>query len=403
MVSTSNPDRKWNENSRWTPISGRAAPILVVLDDFFPHPGSAFRFEEFRCYLDHIPNSAIYSTGGALHLADEARPVADLIASYEASHPTHAGRLFSIEASALPPATLYYAVFLHVIYGFIEAIERQAKPFAFTLYPGGGFALDDDRSDAMMRRVFDSPCFERVIATQPVTRDYLLAKAFCREDQVLPLYGGVLTRSALPPPPVHTRYGAGKSTLDLCFVANRYSAHGADKGYDLFVAMAKSLGESPIDARFHVVGRFDATILDLGAAAPLFSFYGPRPTSFFRSFYAGIDAIVSPTRPFVLGPGRFDGFPTGCSVEAGLHEVAVICTDKLGLNVDFEDGEDLLLVEADVKDIVAKVEALASQPGRLEALGRNARRRMLEVYGYQRQMQPRIDLLIALLEGATGR
>lgn len=395
--------RARNPSESSTKLRTSSEPVrLAVLDDIFPLAASAFRFEEFRTYLEEIPGSAVYSTGGALPLADETRPVTDLIRAHEATYPAHAGRVMPLEAATFPRADLYYGVFLHVISAFLSAIERQGAPFAFTLYPGGGFALDSEASDAALARVCASPCFRHVVATQPITRDYLLRKRFCRDDQVSSIFGGVLTRAALPPPPRRTRFGFGKSTLDLCFVANRYSAQGADKGYDLFVHAAQRLAQTPLDARFHVVGRYDASILDLGAAASRFTFYGPRPTPFFPGFYAGMDAIVSPTRPFVLGPGRFDGFPTGCSVEAGLQEVAVLCTDPLRLNSEYRDGIDLVLVEPEVENIVATILSLAREPGRLAALGTAARRRMLEVYSHARQMQPRLDLLRSLLGGEAA-
>ncbi len=380
---------------------GRAGPRarIAVLDDMFPLAASAFRFEEFRTYLDAFPTLAVHSDGLALPLADETRPVVDLIAAHERRHPEHASRVLALRAAEFPRAELYYAIFLHLIHRWIEAIERAGAPFAFTLYPGGSFALDDEGSDARLRRVCGSPCFRHVIATQLITRDYLLRKHFCREDQITLLFGGVLTREALPPPLRKVRFGFGKAALDLCFVANRYSADGADKGYDLFVAMARRLSDAPVATRFHVVGRYDATILELGEAAPRFTFHGPQPTSFFAGFYAGMDAIVSPTRPFVLGPGRFDGFPTGCSVEAGLHEVAILCTDALRLNTTFENGRDLIVVAPDADAIVAEVLALARDPGRLAALGIAARRRMMDVYSPERQMEPRLDVLRRLLHG----
>jgi glycosyltransferase involved in cell wall biosynthesis len=370
---------------------------IAILDDIFPHIGSAFRFEEFRTYLDKLPNVEIHSSGGAFSFAQETRPVEALIAAHVAEHPAHASRIHPLDPGRFPDAGLYYAVFLHIIFGCIEQIEARQKPFAFTLYPGGSFAIDDAGSDSRLQRVFQSPCFRTVIVTQTLTRRYLLEKRLCREDQIIFLHNGVLTRGAVLPPLAKTRFGFGKATLDLAFVANRYSALGTEKGYDLFVAMAQALIRRSIPARFHVVGPFDASVIDLAEEAPHFRFYGSQPTAFFHAFYAGIDAIVSPNRPFVLGPGKFDGFPNGCCCEAGLQETAMICTDELGLNVDYQDGVDVVLIRPDCDDIVAKILALIEAPAHLTALGINARRRMLDLYSFERQMAPRIALLERLL------
>ena len=383
--------------------SGEKRGRVAILDDFFPHVGSAFRFEEFRSYLDAMPEACVYSTGAALHHADETRSIEDLIAEHVGLHPNHAGRVAPLDYDVLPPADVYYATFVYIIMGVIEAIERLRKPFAVTLYPGGGFALEDESSDAQLRRVLGSPCFRGVIATQPITKAYLLEKGFCRPDQIVDLNGGVLARAMLPPPVGKLCYAFDKPVLDIAFVANRYGPIGADKGYDLFVDAAKRLIGSGIDLHFHVVGRFDASIIDLAEATAWFTFHGLQLTPFFDVFYRTIDVIVSPTRPFVLGPGKFDGFPTGCSVEAGTREVAIICTDELGQNVSYVDGEDLIIVRPEADAIVAAIEMLAADPARLRALGVNARRRALDLYSHAKQIEPRIDLLRNLAaEGAES-
>ncbi len=370
-----------------------ASADIVVLDDFFPHEGSTFRYEEFSSYLDAMPDLAVYSSGAALHHADETRSIAQVIDAHVEANPGRAGRVNVLARDAFPRARLYYAVFLHVIAEHLDSIESVDAAFVFTLYPGGGFALDQPGCDALLRRVFDSPCFRHVVATQALIRDYLIKGNFCRDDQVTLIYGGVCPRSLFAPPPPKQRYGFDKPTLDLCFVANRYTPIGADKGYDLLVEAATRLADLQAAIRVHVVGRFDPSIIDLGAAAALFTFYGLRPSPFFREFYVGIDAIVSPTRANVLYPGAFDGFPTGCSVEAGLHEVAVVCTDPLALNTDYTAGRDLVVVPPSTDDLVETIMNFAREPGLVAALGKAARARMLTLFSADHQVAPRIDLL----------
>ncbi len=371
---------------------------IAVLDDLFPHPGSAFRYEEFRSYLDEMPEVAVYTTGESFAFAKETRSVEKAIADHNRQFPSHEGRIARFDYASLPEADVYYAAFVGFIARALGGIERSGKPFVFTLYPGGGFLLKDENSDAMLRRVFDSPCFRKVIVTQSLTKAYLLENRFCKFEQMIELHGGVLSRAAVPTPIDKKYYGRDKSTLDIAFVANRYTHDGADKGYDLFVGAASRLAFTAIDVRFHVVGDFSADTLFLGEIGDRFTFYGPQLTPFFDSFYRRIDMIVSPTRPFVLRPGKFDGFPTGCSVEAGLREVAVVCTDQLGLNVNYVNGEDLIIVAPNVDDIVSVITKLAGEPSHLPSLGRNMRKRALHLYSREQQIVPRISLLRQVLE-----
>ena len=174
--------------------------------------------------------------------------------------------------------------------------------------------------------------------------------------------------------------------------------HGEDKGYDVFVQVAQILATAGMPVRCHVVGGFDASVLPLGIAAPIFEFHGLQPTAFFRQFYARMDAIFSPNRPFVLAPGAFDGFPTGCCIEAGLQAVTVFCTDELGQNIGLRDGIDFCLIRPEASDIVTKFANVLAQPDALASIGRNGRDKMIELYGSPRQIAPRIDLLQTILD-----
>src|SRR5215211_1656601 len=131
---------------------------MAVLDDFFPLPMSGFRFEEFRCYLDALPNVTVHSTCGAVaHHGRDNRSVDELIAAHVAAYPEHARRVLPMQHGFLPEADAYYAIFLNNIIPYVDAIESAGKLFAFTLYPGGGLRIADAVSDEKLRRVCNSP------------------------------------------------------------------------------------------------------------------------------------------------------------------------------------------------------------------------------------------------------
>ncbi|MBI4770096.1 MAG: glycosyltransferase family 4 protein, partial [Chloroflexi bacterium] len=353
---------------------------LHIFDDIFPQPLSAFRLAEFNAYLAHFPRAQVHSTGGAFRYVGETRPFAQVLAEYERQYPAFRGRVQQLDPRreyrgrpkvperglapdsgnrGLAPDSgnrgLAYAVFLNNAYQFVhtlDLVERQRTPFAFTLYPGGGFQLEQPLSDEKLRRVCGSPCLRKVIVTQTVARDYLIERGFCDPALVELIYGVVLpadrlaldsgNRGLAGTARPRRRYGLEKDTFDLCFVAHKYMPRAADKGYDVFVEVAHALAAAHPDARFHVVGGIGPGEIDVSAINGRISFHGPRPTDFFPAFYAGMDLILSPNAPFLLAPGAFDGFPTGGCVEAGLCGVAVFCTDPLGLNVAFKDGEELV-------------------------------------------------------------
>src|ERR1700674_5529183 len=155
-----------------------ARPRIAVLDDLFPHPMSGIRFEEFSSYLDEMPevSVSVHCNGKAFHLVGGPRPVEVIIAEHLAAHSRHIGRVHPLRLGQLPEADAYYAVFLHNIARYLDAIERSKKPFAFTLYPGGGFRVGDKWSDDRLDRVCKSPFLRRIIVTQRYTLDYLLKR-----------------------------------------------------------------------------------------------------------------------------------------------------------------------------------------------------------------------------------
>lgn len=368
---------------------------LAILDDVFPSPLSAFRYEEFRAYLEQIPGSCIYSDGSALHLLRETRMVDALVGEYIAANPGHADSVRGLRNGLFPIADAYYAIFLNNIVKYVAEIERVGKPFAFTLYPGGGFQLYDDLSDAKLKRVCNSRSFRHVIVTQPCTYSYLISKGLSAA-KITFLPGVVVPRAAFSELVNRPHFSVDKKTLDIGFIANRYTPRGEDKGYDLFVETAAALQKLNIRATYHVIGPWDASVIPLGNLAESFLFYGNLPTEKLQVASQNLDLILSPNRPNRLAKGAFDGFPTGCCVEAGLQEAAVFCTDPLMLNTTFEDGTHIAIIRPTLESILDRLLPFIKAPSTLAELGRKGRTRMMELYGAEAQLGPRISLLRSL-------
>jgi glycosyltransferase involved in cell wall biosynthesis len=399
-------DRPSAETPLWTRLPGmrslasrrRAAGgprhDLIVLDDTFPHLLSAFRICEFNEYLEAFPRSAVYSTGRGFACFGDSRSFPEVLEDYARRYPQLAGRVNSYSTGLGLNGHLATMVFLNNALKFLEPLERNGIPFVFTLYPGGGFDLDQPRSDTRLRRILRSRQFRKVIATQKITRDYLLERAWCDPADIEYIYGGTfpaMSGAAARVP--RRRYGHRKDTFDICFVAHKYMPGGADKGYDVFVAAAKILASRHPQTRFHVVGQFDRSDADVREIEERLQFYGPRTTDFFPDFYAGMDIILSPNAPFMRGPGVFDGFPTGCCIEAGLCGVAVFCTDSLSLNPGFEDGREIVLVSRDPAEISAKLEDALRDPEDLYRLAERGREAFARVFDLREQMKPRMRIL----------
>lgn len=372
---------------------------LLVLDDAYPHPQSAFRLEEFDVYLERFKRPLVLTSGRAFNFFQPRRSLAEVISSHEKQNKRFAGRVKAfdpLDTSVTVEAKLGYMVFAGNAWDNIDFVERNNIPFVFTLYPGGSFLIDDDASDARLRRVFGSPLFRRVIVTQQLTREYILQKAFCPPDRIEFVFGVVTPRINLKRSVVgRSNYGFGKGTLDICFTAHKYMPGGRDKGFDIFLDVAKRLASRFSDCRFHVVGGYSADDLPIDGLEGKITFYGGREPDWFADFYRDKDLILLCNVPFLLLKGAFDGFPTGCGSDAMLHELALFCTDPLKLNRAFADGREIVIVPHESEVIVDKIAWYRANPGALKALGKHGAAAARSVYSSKKQIEPRLRILRA--------
>lgn len=77
---------------------------------------------------------------------------------YAQCYPMHASRVRPYASSWLAGAGLVYMNFLNNAHQYLPALQQHHIPFVLTLYPGGGFDLDEPESDAKLAAVLASPC-----------------------------------------------------------------------------------------------------------------------------------------------------------------------------------------------------------------------------------------------------
>ncbi|MCK0206465.1 glycosyltransferase [Starkeya koreensis] len=376
---------------------------LIVLDDAFPHPHSGFRLEELDTYLAMFERMRVFTTGRAFSFFKDPRDVREVIAEHDERAPALLGR--TLPFADLPPtitARCGYAVFAGNAWENVAYLEASNIPFVFTLYPGGSFYIHDPASDERLRRVFGSPMFRKVIVTQKLTFDYIIDQGFCEKEDIEFIYGVVTpTETLVASSAPHIYYKNGKERLDICFTAHKYTSDGHDKGYDIFLDVARMLAARFEDCHFHVVGGFGEDDLSIAGLERRISFYGLRDQEWLRDFYRDKDLILLCNIPFVISPGAFDGFPTACGSDAMLNEVALFCTDPLNLNCAFVDGRDIVIVPYDVDAIVEKLSWYREHPHELAELARNGRKQAARAYSFEAQLAPRLAVLRNQIESSA--
>lgn len=357
---------------------------LLIVDDHFPHRGSGFRLQEFHAYLETFPNAIVAVPGNRPGFEQDRR-------EYERDFPHFRGRLKAIEETDVAEVDIAYLLFLNNAFSALPLLEQTQTPFLWTLYPGGGFLLGEQASDAKLAAVLTSPQCAGVITTQRTTERYVRTSGLIDDALIHHIQGSVVDAATRGPLGPRTWFDGGDSTFDVMFAAHRYTHGGVDKGYDLFIAAAHQL--APLDPRFrfHVVGPWTAADAPISGIEKVLTFHGELTAAELRDRVGQADVLVSPNRPDRLAAGAFDGFPLTTSVEAALAGTVVIATDAYGES-PFTDDE-VVVIEPRVIDVVRHVFSLSGDPARLARMGIAAAAAFAGAYAPEAQIAPRLALL----------
>ncbi len=295
-------------------------------------------------------------------------------------------------------ANLAFTTFLSQAYVLCPFFTKMKIPFVFTLYPGGGFGLNNEESDNHLRDIFSNQYFRKVIVNNDVTRDYLIEKSLCPQEKIEFLFGlPVQFKTNEIDISKKKHYRKDKKTFDICFVAFKYDEIGRSKGYDLFIEAAKRLSavaQKNIDMNFHVIGGFDEKTIDISEIRDKIAFYGVRSHEWLLNFYYKMDIAVAPVRPFLLYPGSFDGYPM--CFEQGICGVAMFQSDELNVNRNYQyyKEDEVVNIKLDAEDIASKIEYYFSNPEKLYVLAEKGRQKSLLLFNLEDRTNKIKDILL---------
>lgn len=374
---------------------------LLLLDNAFPSKASSFRYGEFSNYLQYIPDSRYTARPDRnIFRYGEKSSFAQQVRTYVRENAIEPNRVRGFNSSEIQGSKVAYCVFLNLADLFFTQLGLQSvEHLIFTLYPGGGFAMHDKRSDAKLRKLCDDRRLAKIITTQKTTYDYLIKNGFCGPERILHIFGGVIP-AAFESPFEANRKPNMNAPVNVCFVAHRYTAIAAEKGYDIFSEVVKTLSNSP-RFHFHVVGNFDNSVIDLSETRNL-TFHGTKNADFFPRFYSTMDIILSPATQMCeidpSAPAYFDGFPTTCVIEAGLQGAAMLTTDFLGMNQHLDgtpifSTTEMKIIDRNAPAIAGLLEECAADRVALAALGEAGSQALRREFSFEKQMDPRIALL----------
>ena len=360
--------------------------MIAIVDDLFPWRGSGFRFAEYDYYLKHSSSIAVYSNMSSLGFVGAFEEKDRIIAE------TSYGDKFRVVSNFqdLPKMEGYYCLFLNNVDSVIKLAERDGVPFAFTLYPGGGFELENDEVLEKLKLICQHHLLHKIIVTQPKSFK-VLKSVGCPDDKIEYIFG-VVSESERP----KSRWRNMRprfNRLAICFAAHKYDSLGRDKGLDLFVQMADRLYVQNSNIDFHVVGPWKSAIDALSKYPAAFTIHEILPIEKLSSFFTKMDIAIFPTRKDINALGRFDGFPTATMVQAALSGCVTISTNPLHQDTPIKANLDYLEIEPDFDSLWQVVQELIAQPSTLRSMSSNAKKHFFENYNIETQMAPRLRIL----------
>lgn len=382
--------------------SGVKKNNLIIYDDFFPNPVSGFRFDEFPFLLKNIPSSNVLidsvKTYSYFGYSKENRysHLVEFFTSYGKEIETN--RISFVRKFNNINCKLVYLVFNNNLSRIYKYLELYNVPFVITLYPGGGFIINDDKTDKELSDKLSSDLCKGVIVNQSFTKKYLIEKGICQEHKVKLIYGLPINNDKLLYNlNLKKYYPLSKQHLDICFVAAKYSKMGLDKGFDLFIEAAKFVNKKYHFVHFHVVGGFSELDIEKKELLTNIKFYGPIKSANLGDLLEDFDIIIAPNRNNVLSNGAFDGFPVGCCIEASLVGCCMVTTDPMKENQFYEENKEIFLVEPVVEQIIDRIENLIANPELIKTTGEAGMIKTKKLYSEEAQLVERVVFLKGII------
>lgn len=369
---------------------------LIIFDDVYPRVYGDWRMNEHNHYLRSIPNSIIY-TG---NLNNNKIKVVANYAEHKLKFLKREKSIEELQVKSLTYKTninckLAYCLFFNNIIKLYPYYKEFNIPFAFTLYPGGGFQLFNEHFNKRLQRVFDSPLFKHVFVNMPFVYNYIKEVFGVPDDKITFIYCG----------PLEVDYMKLKNNelnpirneiIKMVFIAQKYSSFGIDKGLDVFCKVAKYF-EKDDRFEFSVVGNF--TEDDFVVEVENIKIKGNILPKDLYATLSKYDIVISPNRSFILYPGAFDGFPTGSVIHAALSGNMMMVTDSLENSklLELIDMEDLVLISDRPSDIVQKLIYFIDHPKKIKRIASNGRKKLIAHCDFDNQLSKRLKIIKSLI------
>lgn len=362
---------------------------VSILDDLIPSRLSPWRAYEYNEIIKEIENSQVITDMSNFKHYSEGNSYEQSLVLLSNLYPELAKNTHQLKLLENSKTTLFYTIFFHNIQKYFQHFERHKIPFAFTLYPGGGFYFNNYEQEKFLKKVFTSKFFRGVIVNQKFTYNYLLEKNLCEVDKIKLIHGAPINLN---------NYNCSinknfNGPIQILFMANKYMAYGFDKGFDIFQLVSLRLIKKYPDITFHVIGSFSESDLTFRELSENYIFHGSLVEENFGNILNQTQICVSPNRPNALNQGAIDGFPLASSITAGYYKNILFLSDVFNEaeNINIINGKDFIKINFDPFKISKQIENFIDDRKLLEEVALNGCEKIKDLYSYENQITPRLN------------
>lgn len=368
---------------------------IVIFDDFLPSSLSPWRSYEFHEIAKNFQKVKIICDGTTFQNYNQGKSFKENFKLLLAQYPFFKNVISKTKKDSKVKANLAYTLFYNNIKKHFAYIEENKIPFAFTLYPGGGFVFNDTAINADLKKICNSNFFKGVIVNQYVTKEYLIENAITVEDKITLIPGVSLNLNG-----DFKSVEKDNSVIKIVFFANKYTVGGKDKGFDVFQKIVFQLIENKQNILPIVIGNFSKDDLEIKELSDKVIFKGVLNEAAYQKELETTHIFISPNQPNILAPGAFDGFPLSTAVAAALANNVLFLTDHFheSEKIGFIDTVDFFKLTNSLEDNIALIEKVIGNMNLMKEISQNGKNKTLNLYSFNNQIQPRIEFLKKCLE-----
>lgn len=370
---------------------------LIIFDNILPLSFSPWRNFEFDWLVKSFDNSKIVSSLTGFKKFSNNVSVLDSRRKISYIYPNLEKKLYLRSFFNGYNTNLFYCLFYDNLLANLPFLKKYKIPFVFTLYPGGGFLIDNSQVEKNLIEIFSLSNFKGVIVNQYFTKNYLESKFAINSQNILLVPGVPFNDKVFSDKVNFSKNFLHK--LKILFMAQKNIDGGKDKGFDTFINISKILINRGYDISFEIIGNFDESDLDNEFYRSYYSFHGRLSENELSSVLNETHMIISPNKPFFLKPGSFDGFPLGTCVIAGYFLNGLFLADFLDESkpTKWIDGENFCRLDEDFENNCKKIIFYLENREELKKISVKAREKIRNDYSFQNQIVPRVNLFKTIL------